>query len=178
VSTKLGSALGCIAVVAGLSACGGSAAGEGTSPTGTSVAAQAPKMRAETSPPAGRQQRTAAPGVKIAVRQSDYGRILVTGRGRTLYLFEKEKRAKTECYGACASAWPPQLTKGAPVAAAGIRQGLLGTTERRNGKRQVTYAGHPLYLYAPEDPGEILCQNVSEFGGLWLIVRPGGKPIR
>jgi predicted lipoprotein with Yx(FWY)xxD motif len=70
------------------------------------------------------------------------------------------------------------LTKAKPVAGDGIRQSLLGTTRRRDGKLQVTYAGHPLYYYANDGKGEIKCQNVSEFGGLWLVVRPNGKAVR
>jgi hypothetical protein len=41
---------------------------------------------------------------------------------------------------------------------------------------QVTYAGHPLYLYANEGPGEVLCHNVFLNGGLWLVVTPEGGP--
>jgi predicted lipoprotein with Yx(FWY)xxD motif len=68
------------------------------------------------------------------------------------------------------------LTKGKPVAGKGIRKGLLGTTRRRDGKRQVTYRGQPLYYYVADEPGRILCHNVPEFGGLWLVVQGNGKP--
>ena len=64
------------------------------------------------------------------------------------------------------------------MAAGLVRQGLLGTVLRRSGAKQVTYGGHQLYLYAHEGPGQILCQNVREFGGLWLVVRPNGKAVR
>ena len=59
----------------------------------------------------------------------------------------------------------------------GARKGLLGTTRRRNGKLQVTYAGHPLYYYKDDSPGRILCHNVEEFGGLWLVVKPNGSAV-
>ena len=35
--------------------------------------------------------------------------------GRTLYLYTKDKGTTSECYGACAKAWPPLPTTG-PVA--------------------------------------------------------------
>ena len=77
----------------------------------------------------------------------------------------------------CAKAWPPVLTKGKPRAGDGAKQRLLGRTERRNGRRQVTYDGHPLYYYVDDSPGNILCHDVDEFGGLWLVVEPNGKPV-
>jgi predicted lipoprotein with Yx(FWY)xxD motif len=68
---------------------------------------------------------------------------------------------------------------GKPRAGAGVNARLLGTTRRRDGSLQVTYAGRPLYYYVGDrEPGQILCQNVFEFGGLWLVVRPSGAPVR
>ena len=114
----------------------------------------------------------------MGVSSSRFGRILVDGSGRTLYLFTRD-RGRSRCYGACARAWPPFLTRGRPRARAGARPGLLGTTRRRDGTRQVTYRGHPLYYYVGDRrPGDILCQNVVEFGGTWLIVSPAGRAIR
>jgi predicted lipoprotein with Yx(FWY)xxD motif len=61
----------------------------------------------------------------------------------------------------------------------GTNRSLLGTTRRRDGRRQITYAGRPLYYYVGDTkPGQIRCQNVAEFGGTWLIVRPSGKLVR
>ena len=116
----------------------------------------------------------------VKVDASRYGDILVDGKGRTLYLFTKERTKKARCYGDCARAWPPFLSKGkAPRAGKGTDGRLVGTTKRRHGKRQVTYNGHPLYYYVTDDqPGEITCQDVFEFGGTWLLVQPGGRPER
>jgi predicted lipoprotein with Yx(FWY)xxD motif len=61
----------------------------------------------------------------------------------------------------------------------GVKRGLLGTVRRRNGRRQVAYAGRPLYYYVGDRrPGQILCQDVFEYGGRWLILRPSGKLVR
>jgi predicted lipoprotein with Yx(FWY)xxD motif len=120
----------------------------------------------------------AQPGTEIKVSESDYGRILFDGSDQAIYLFEKERGAKSECYGECAEAWPPVLTEGEPVASGGADQGLLGTTERDDGTTQVTYGGHPLYYYVDDPNGEVLCQNVEEFGGLWLVVAPDGEAVR
>jgi predicted lipoprotein with Yx(FWY)xxD motif len=122
---------------------------------------------------------TAAParkGRRITAIDSEFGKVLADGRGQALYLFDKERRGRSECYGACARAWPPVLTKGRPVAGKGVRTRLLGTTTRRGGRRQVTYRGRPLYYYVDDAPGRILCHDVVEFGGRWLVVRPDGTP--
>ena len=122
------------------------------------------------------RDRPARKGRRIRAIDSQFGTILADARGQALYLFDKERRSRSECYGDCARAWPPVLTSGRPVAGKGVRKRLLGTTTRRNGKRQVTYRGHPLYYYVDDAPGRILCHDVREFGGLWLVVEPDGTP--
>jgi len=115
----------------------------------------------------------------LTAHSSRYGRILFDGRGRVLYLFARDRGGRSNCSGACAKAWPPFLTKGAPTTLSGVNAKLLGTTRRSNGTLQVTYAKHPLYYFKEDTkPGQIKCQNVSNFGGLWLVVAPGGKPVR
>jgi predicted lipoprotein with Yx(FWY)xxD motif len=116
-------------------------------------------------------------GAIVKVVDSDYGRVIADRKGEAFYLFDREGAGKSECYGDCATAWPPLLTKGSPRAGNGAKQKLLGTTRRRDGRVQVTYAGHPLYYYKDDTPGNILCQNVDEFGGLWLVVKPSGEPV-
>lgn len=117
-------------------------------------------------------------GSVVEVGNSQFGEILVDDEGRTLYAFDKEKTDRSECFGACAEAWPPFFTKGEPEAGKGVDGSLLGTTDH-DGKDLVTYNGHPLYYYVDEGPNEVLCQGVEEFGGLWLVVDPSsGDPIR
>jgi predicted lipoprotein with Yx(FWY)xxD motif len=84
----------------------------------------------------------------VTTAQDSLGRILVSSRGRTLYLFEKDKPGTSSCYGGCAAYWPPLLTTSKPIGAAGVKAGLLGATRRTDGTIQVTYAGHPLYTFA------------------------------
>jgi predicted lipoprotein with Yx(FWY)xxD motif len=117
-------------------------------------------------------------GAKLRVGKSEYGRVVMNAHGEALYLFDKEQGPSSQCYGDCAAAWPPLLTRGKPRAGDGINPKLLGTTRRDDGHRQVTYRGHPLYYYVHDSPGNILCQNVSEFGGLWLLVNGRGNAIR
>jgi predicted lipoprotein with Yx(FWY)xxD motif len=116
-------------------------------------------------------------GTLVKVVDSQYGRVIADRKGEAVYLFTKEQSGKSECYGACAEAWPPLLAKGKPRAGSGARSRLLGTTKRRGGARQVTYRGQPLYYYKDDSPGQILCQDVDEFGGRWLVVKPSGRPV-
>ena len=116
----------------------------------------------------------------LTVRNTRYGRILFDGRGRALYAFTRDRRGgSSRCNGACAKKWPVYFAKGRPLAGTGARESLVGTTQRRDGQRQVTYNGRPLYYYVGDkSPGQILCQNVNEFGGTWLVVHPSGQLVR
>ena len=80
-------------------------------------------------------------GVVKAAKVGDLGTIVVNSAGLTLYDFHKDKGGTSACYGACASAWPPLLTEGAPKAEAGAMANRLGTTKRKDGIVQVTYGG-------------------------------------
>jgi predicted lipoprotein with Yx(FWY)xxD motif len=115
----------------------------------------------------------------VTSHSSRFGRILFDGRGFVLYGFTKDPRGRSVCSGACAAAWPPFIVRTAPRALAGVKGSLLGTTRRADGRLQVTYNGRPLYYYIGDRaPGQILCQNISEFGGLWLVARPNGTLVR
>ena len=113
-------------------------------------------------------------GTRITLGDSEFGSMLFDAKRQAIYIFENDSKGKSVCYGECAEAWPPVFTKGEPVAGAGVRDSLLGTVKRRDGKLQVTYAGKPLYFYAHERPGEVRCHNVDLNGGLWWVVGPDG----
>jgi predicted lipoprotein with Yx(FWY)xxD motif len=119
-----------------------------------------------------------SPGASVKVMQTQYGKVLVDGNGRALYLFTRDRTASSRCYGACAGAWPPFLIAGKLAAGAGAQANLLGTTTRGGGFTQVTYAGHPLYYYVGDrHPGEVLCQGVEQFGGTWDVVTRRGSAV-
>jgi predicted lipoprotein with Yx(FWY)xxD motif len=130
--------------------------------------------KATTKPEAG----AARAGTSIKLVSSRYGRVIADRRGEALYLFTRDRRGPSRCYGDCATAWPPLLTRGSPRAVGGLRRSRIGTVRRRDGKRQVTYNGHPLYYYKDDSPGRILCHNVPEFGGTWLVVNSRGAAVQ
>jgi predicted lipoprotein with Yx(FWY)xxD motif len=118
----------------------------------------------------------AVAGTVLASGNSDFGPMLFDARGQAIYLFEIETAGVPDCYGECAAAWPPVLTTGAPQATGAVRPELLGTVRRDDGSTQVTYAGQPLYFYAHEGPGQVLCHDVVLNGGRWLVMTPEGAP--
>ncbi|MFC4012826.1 hypothetical protein ACFOY2_36735 [Nonomuraea purpurea] len=121
---------------------------------------------------------TATGSATVTVRDSRLGKILVDGRGRTLYLFEADKGTNSTCYSACASAWPPLTTTGRPQAGGGVSPALLGTTTRTDHTTQVTYNGHPLYYFLSDaKPGDITGQGLNSFGAEWYVLNPKGDKI-
>jgi predicted lipoprotein with Yx(FWY)xxD motif len=122
--------------------------------------------------------RTAS-GTVIGTKHTSLGTILVAGpKHLTVYLFEADKGSKSKCKGACARAWPPVTTTGAPRAEGRAVAGDLGTTMRAGGVKQVTYEGHPLYWYdADKRAGETTGQGSPEYGASWWVLSPSGKAI-
>jgi predicted lipoprotein with Yx(FWY)xxD motif len=117
--------------------------------------------------------QAAAPGdVTVQVsKDASLGDILVDGKGMTLYLFTKDQANVSNCYDQCAVNWPPLLVAAGKDAAAGQGvTGQLGAIERKDGSRQVTYNGLPLYYYIKDTKaGDTTGQNV---GQVWFIVHP------
>jgi predicted lipoprotein with Yx(FWY)xxD motif len=114
----------------------------------------------------------------VAISGSELGRVLVDGRGRTLYLFERDKRGKSACTGPCATAWPPLIAFGKPLASAGARASLLGTTKRADGRLQVTYNHHPLYTFVKDTrKGQTNGENLDAFGAEWYAVSSAGAKV-
>jgi predicted lipoprotein with Yx(FWY)xxD motif len=147
-----------LAVLAAVAAgCGGSGSGA------TAATSSAPKT-------AGGQAAT------VGLANTGLGEILVDSQGRTLYLFKADHGTKSACTGACAAAWPPLLAKAKPTVGSGANASLLGTSPRPEGTMQVTYNGHPLYLFVKDGKaGETNGQGVTAFGAAWFALNAGGN---
>jgi predicted lipoprotein with Yx(FWY)xxD motif len=123
-------------------------------------------------------RKSGSRAAKVSTAKTGLGKVIVNGRGHTLYLFEKDRRRKSACSGACAAYWPPLLTHGRPIATGGARRSLLGTIKRANGSRQVTYAGHPLYTFVQDRKrGQTRGEGSTLFGAGWDALTPAGKKI-
>lgn len=100
------------------------------------------------------------------------GSFLVDSKGMTLYLYTTDTPNTSNCYGPCATAWPPMLTNGAPISGTGLTASLLGTTTRTDGTTQVTYNGWPLYYFQTDKvAGDTSGENVQ---GVWFVITPAG----
>ena len=120
----------------------------------------------------------AGTGAKVAVANTGLGPVLVDGRGRTLYLFAKDRNGKSACAGQCAGYWPPLITSGKPVATAGAKASLLGTTRRPDGRLQVTYNHHPLYTFVKDTrKGQTNGEELRAFGAEWYAVSATGAKV-
>ena len=104
----------------------------------------------------------------------DLGTVLVNGDGRTLYLFESDTGSTSTCVDTCAGTWPALTTSGDASATSGADASMLGTTTRSDGTTQVTYNGHPLYIYS----GDMAAgqANGEGFSNLWYAVTTQGTP--
>jgi predicted lipoprotein with Yx(FWY)xxD motif len=118
-------------------------------------------------------------GTLVGVGKTTLGSVLVDARGRTVYVFAKDKHGKSACYGACASYWPPLLSSAKPRPGKGVHASLLGVTKRTDGKRQVTYAGHPLYRFIGDTKaGATTGEGLTDFGGAWDAIAASGRAIQ
>ena len=107
----------------------------------------------------------------VGVANENVGKILVDSQGRTLYLFERDSGTKSTCTGACAIEWPPLRATGKQTVGDGANASIVATSARSDGKSQVTYNAHPLYLFsADQKAGDTNGQGVNAFGGLWYVL--------
>src|SRR3954454_8673722 len=122
--------------------------------------------------------QSAAASSAIDVRNGPLGEMLVDGHGRTLYLFEADKPNMSNCSSACLSLWPPLDASARPQAKGGVVASKIGLIPGAGGKDEVTYNGHPLYYYAPDQkPGDTLGQGLNQFGAKWYVLATTGNKI-
>ena len=180
-------ALAILLLAPAIAGCGGESEAEApvaTTETSVATATETSSASADANSVALAQRPRGAAGLRapakrarIVAKHSDIGRVLFDANGQVVYVFEIDRKNRSNCTRAdCVKAWPPVLTREPPSADAGVNEGLLGTIRRSDGKLQVTYNGRPLYFYEHEGPGEIKCHNVNLHGGRWWVVTPRGEP--
>jgi predicted lipoprotein with Yx(FWY)xxD motif len=112
---------------------------------------------------------------ELQVAESDLGEHIVDGDGMTLYVSVLDGENEPECVGDCATVWPALGTEGEPSVSDDLDEDLLDTVERDDGVTQVTYAGHPLYLFVSDgEEGDV---NGQEINDQWFVLDPEGEPI-
>jgi predicted lipoprotein with Yx(FWY)xxD motif len=147
---------------------------------GCSSSGASPSTAPPTTPPPSTAPPSTASGqpVTVGLATTGLGSILVDSQGRTLYLFQKDSGTTSECTGACAAAWPPLRATGTPTVGSGASASLIGTTPRSDGGTQVTYDGHPLYLFIKDQkPGDTNGEGVTAFGASWFALSGTGSQV-
>jgi predicted lipoprotein with Yx(FWY)xxD motif len=163
-----------ITCVFGVAACGGGSSS--SSSTGSASSSGGPYAQ-------GANARSTAPSggsgaVTVKISKTSLGPILTDGKGRTLYLFEKDKGANSTCFGACAAGWPPLTAGSTPEAAGKVAMSRLSTISRGGTTRQVTYAGHPLYYFIGDKArGQTAGEGLNAFGAEWYALSASGKKV-
>jgi predicted lipoprotein with Yx(FWY)xxD motif len=114
----------------------------------------------------------------VMLGRTALGSVLVDARGRTLYAFDKDGKGRSACDTACATHWPPLLARTTPHGGKGVHQSLLGVIKRGDGRRQVTYASHPLYTFVGDKAsGQTTGQRLTDFGAEWYVVAASGQTV-
>jgi predicted lipoprotein with Yx(FWY)xxD motif len=95
---------------------------------------------------------------------ASHGMNLTNKSGLTLYTFDKDSVGMSVCYDGCAVKWPPFSAK----EGAEVKEGW-GMTERKDGSKQWTYKGQPLYTWiGDKEAGDITGDGI---GGVWHIAK-------
>ena len=145
---------------------------------GLTLGAGAGAIAAVAVAPATAGSTATTPTIKLMSTSS--GKLLIVG-GFVLYRFSHDgSGSKNTCVKiqGCAKAWPALTTVNKPHTGPGVNRALLGTTKLPSGKKQVTYAGHPLYRYAFETKGSTAYVGVFASGGYWYGVKASGAAVK
>jgi len=144
----------------------------------------------------------ASHGIMISTAPGPFGTMIVAGSGKfadyAVYFITSDQPPDYGCSATKVSTplgpylctgkpsnqnadWPALTTKGAPIAGPGVSQKLLGTVKRPGIGSQVTYAGHPLYLF-DQKPLQVTGVGWDQPGippdhGLWYLITPQGLPL-
>jgi predicted lipoprotein with Yx(FWY)xxD motif len=149
-----------LAATVGLAACSNGTSAGGYGAGSSSTSSSAPGAAA------------AAPATVSTASVGDLGTVLVDGNGMTLYLFESDTGTTSTCTGSCASTWPALASSGSADATGKADGSMLGTSTHPDGSTQVTYAGHPLYVYSGDQAAGDA--NGEGLGGVWFAVTTQG----
>jgi predicted lipoprotein with Yx(FWY)xxD motif len=138
-----------------LAACGGSSTPSGAGATSVS------------SPAAATVSVSKLPG---------YSSVLTTASGQAVYLLSSDPSGGSRCGAGCTTQWPPLVEKGALRAGPGIKASLLSVFKRKDGKEQVMYNHHALYMHKGQ--GDASGAGLAADGGVWYLVSSSGTAIK
>lgn len=112
----------------------------------------------------------------VFARSSPYGDVLTAGYSATLYMNVKDSADHSSCTGRCATTWHPLVTDREPQALEGASANLVSAFRRDDGRRQVTYNGHPLYTYRGDH--QPLAATGQGANDRWYLISVSGDAVR
>jgi len=119
-----------------------------------------------------------AAATTVATRSGQLGTFLTDSSDKALYMFASDTSSKSTRSSTCATYWPPLTTTGTATASGKASGSMLGTITRPDGSKQVTYNGHPLYLFKLDTgAGDTKGESSNNFGAKWWLLAPSGQPI-
>jgi predicted lipoprotein with Yx(FWY)xxD motif len=118
---------------------------------------------------------TTAPSGPMVVAKAvnGIGSVVTDEKGMTLYSYGKDQAnpSKWTCAGSCTGTWTPVIV-GDSVGTSGVAKSLLGTVHR-DGRKQLTLAGWPLYRYVGDtQAGQVNGQGKDDE---WYAMTPSGR---
>jgi predicted lipoprotein with Yx(FWY)xxD motif len=163
---------GLAAVALAVAGCGGGSSSSNQA-SGSQASGYGATVSAKSATPA-----PASGAASVALANTKFGKILVDGKGETLYLWQADTKSMSTCAGACAQVWPPLTTSGQPTAGHGVLASKLGTSRRSDGTTEVTYNGHPLYTFVGDKaPGQTTGEGNKGFGAEWDVLTAAGNKV-
>jgi predicted lipoprotein with Yx(FWY)xxD motif len=157
-------------------AAAGDTNGQGIGDKWFAVGADGAMIGASPAPSKAAASAPAASTAAVNVGDTSLGKVLTDGQGRTLYAFTADSGGASACYEDCAAAWPPLTSDATPTLGAGVDASKVGSIQRTDGGRQVTYAGMPLYLFGGDAAaGDTNGQGIA---GKWFAVGAAGTLVK
>ena len=150
--------------------------GNGSSSTGEDAGAQSSDAGSNAAAAQGTPAPT-TPKIKwtlMTLSTKKLGRIMVNGKGRTIYRFDADTASPSasKCVATCAKMWPPVVIHSTNLVLKGFDATLLGRIKRADGSWQLTLHGWPLYTYAGDNKAGVW--NGQGLKGKWFVAAVDG----
>jgi predicted lipoprotein with Yx(FWY)xxD motif len=118
----------------------------------------------------GCKNEDSVPSFDISTKETSLGKVLTSAAGKTLYFFTPDVKGSSECTGSCLSYWPVYYTELAYLdPSLSTDKADFAVITRSDGKKQTTFKGWPLYLFAGDiAPGDVKGENVD---GQWSVAK-------
>ncbi|OMP78090.1 hypothetical protein [[Flexibacter] sp. ATCC 35208] len=111
------------------------------------------------------------PVAKVQVSaDATLGKVLTDSAGRTLYFYTKDAGDTSTCTGGCLAVWPVFYNANLSLTDTSLHTSDFATIVRRDGLKQTTYKGWPLYYYVKDTLPKLTLGE--KIGNIWYVAKP------